>query len=294
MSARDLFATLTSASTTDDKANRDALDSLLALGSMGIPMLDVQARSTLTRKQLSDLSPTKTIESRLAHLKVLKELSRLPGGSNVQAEVQGLKALLGQVHLPSPAPAYRRPSTISQASTSSAGATAVGPSSLSGVLSRAWSGRKSKDNNSSEDSARLATPSPTLLRSPSPSSSSPVELADSPAPTPEEWEATDIALRCLNNALFLHETSRRTFTDDSVGGGARKIIGLLKVSHLAACMRCRRHQLTSCHSLRTRLPPQSTSSSSPAVSSSTRPSLSQTSIVAQSRRKASCSTCARP
>ena len=35
------------------------------------------------------------------------------------------------------------------------------------------------------------------------------------------WEQSDMALRCLNNTLFLHEQARALFTSQSVGGGQR-------------------------------------------------------------------------
>lgn len=248
-SAKDLWTTMTSG---DVPASPASVQSLLDLGMGGIPALDQQSRSTLTRKLLADISSKP--ENRMTYLKALKELSRLPGGSNAQAEVQGLRTLLEQVRLPAPS-VYRRHSASagpSSSSSASHGGVTSSPTSITGVLSRAWHSKKSNgtsvrrpstesgakpgisgrqpssENEGSRTSRETATPSPIAPNGGPISTSHPQQYQPPRPPSAEEWEATDIALRCLNNALFLHESSRRTFTDDSVGGGARRLVGLLK------------------------------------------------------------------
>ncbi|CAO1620403.1 unnamed protein product [Parajaminaea phylloscopi] len=245
------------------------LDILLGAGSLGIPALDLQRRRALTQTLLDTLSRTQmpsgenkqqspsVLRARRLALQALKELSRLPGGSNIQSEPTGMKVLLAQISLPSP-PA-QRPKAGPRRTSGSSGITSDGdadpailkaspPSSFSSAFSRAWQRGKGRarsverkgPHTSDEGPCSASTePTPSL---PSTDWSSHQRASTSSSMTETsavkearqtnrilsepDWESTDIALRCLNNALYLHEVSRLSFAEDTVGG-ARKAVKLL-------------------------------------------------------------------
>ncbi|CAO1613181.1 unnamed protein product [Sympodiomycopsis kandeliae] len=192
-------------------------------------------------------------------LKSLKELSRLPGGSLVQSEPTALRALLDQVIVP-PVPSSDSLTSPSNSSSSSSStdsrSTNNSQKGLAGVMKRAFNRDTPKGSSEKAPRRRPATshtsrskstptsgyltPTPAYvsatallrqstqtIRNRSSSHSSSSSLSSSvTAPSQIQWEITDLALRCINNALYLHETSRSSFADDQVGGG-RKAIQLL-------------------------------------------------------------------
>lgn len=127
-------------------------------------------------------------QTRLAALRVLKELSRTPSGSAPLAQQAGLRALLLQVDFAQQA--VRRNSLRSSTSPQTR------LSSLARTLRRVVDRRESNRN-------RFSTQS----------------LDDTEIGLEPDWPVTDMALRCLNNALFLHEDARLPFSSDEIGGG---------------------------------------------------------------------------
>ncbi|KAN0062404.1 hypothetical protein ACQY0O_005287 [Thecaphora frezii] len=169
-------------------------------------------------------------ELRLLSLKLLKELSRLPGGSSPLAERAGLESLLLQIDFPPP---RRRRSRKSASSDASLSASLSSSPSFAGTLSRALRRPKTASNGSrsSEGSGRRSRTSRTGKdAADSDESSVPEEelavAASSGVGAEADWLVTDMALRCLNNALFLNESSRLEFSGDEVGGG-RVAVALL-------------------------------------------------------------------
>lgn len=211
---------------------KEALSSFVAGGAAPLSIMTVQQRRSFGQALLDDLTAFKKLEStdedlRLLILQALKELSRLPGGSNVQSEPTGMRTLLDQVTLLSLPTAHHNKSSE-----------AASPSSvIGGAFSRAWMWTTATNKTLKPEKKDKAPPrkgstqslSGTTLSSTS-SRSSDTDSAiqeDRPSPPAASWEATDTALRCLNNAIYLHETSRRTFAEDDLGGG-RKAVRLLK------------------------------------------------------------------
>ncbi len=167
--------------------------------------------------------------TRLSALKVLKELSRLPGGSAPLGKPEALRILLRQVDFPkqrvrrfsSPTskPAALNgicshsvtadatsSNSVPVASTSSASASGYSLGSIAKTLRRAVSRRGSQQ---SERNVKDKDTSPS-----SDSTAEEYDMSDDP-----DWPITDMALRCLNNALFLNEDARLPFSAEDVGGG---------------------------------------------------------------------------
>ncbi|EPQ25675.1 uncharacterized protein PFL1_06747 [Pseudozyma flocculosa PF-1] len=163
-------------------------------------------------------------ELRLLSLKVLKELSRLPGGSSPLAERQGLESLLLQIDFPPAKRSAARKGRKSGSSGNSSPPPALSSSpSFAGTLSRALRRPKTPSSGS-----RGSDTSPRLFSTAKPSHADSDESAtidEEPAPSTSpndgapDWQITDMALRCLNNALFLHEASRLELSSEGVAGG---------------------------------------------------------------------------
>lgn len=146
--------------------------------------------------------------TRLSALKVLKELSRLPGGSAPLGKPESLRVLLAQVDFPRHRTrgADRNGAVSPTASTFSNGSAASAYSfgSIAKTLRRAVSRRGSVQSSHSKDKD---VPS-------SDGSAEELDVGNEP-----DWATTDMALRCLNNALFLNEDARLPFSSEDVGGG---------------------------------------------------------------------------
>lgn len=156
---------------------------------------------------------------RLSALKLLKELSRLPGGSTPLAKPESLRTLLQQVDFPkqrsrrSPtASTKQHGSRISTASTSSTSSSFSSSSAAATFNSIAKSLRRAVSRRGSQQSQRSSSKDKDL-----PSSDSSGE--EYGTATDPDWPITDMALRCLNNALFLNENARLPFSSDEIGGG---------------------------------------------------------------------------
>lgn len=183
----------------------------------------------------------------LLSLRCLKELSRLPGGSNVQSEPTGLRTLLRHVVLP-PSPSAAPPAVVSRSrqasldasdasSTKSSSSHSSAGTALTSAMHRVWSKGTTALRGSSSSNVGNDRKSGGALDGEGGHVGTHASVAISQDEGAQEaeaidWTATDTALRCLNNAILLHETSRKTFAEDTVGGG-RKVIGLLRVSRAA-------------------------------------------------------------
>ncbi|CBQ71513.1 conserved hypothetical protein [Sporisorium reilianum SRZ2] len=149
---------------------------------------------------------------RLSALKLLKELSRLPGGSAPLAKPEALRILLQQVDFPKQRvrrSSISTKSTASQAASSSASSNTAAAYTLASI---AKSLRRAVNRRGSQQSDRRLSKDKDM-----PSSDSGGEDYDMDADP--DWPITDMALRCLNNALFLNEAARLPFSSEDVGGG---------------------------------------------------------------------------
>ncbi|TKY87049.1 hypothetical protein EX895_003726 [Sporisorium graminicola] len=158
---------------------------------------------------------------RLSALNLLKELSRLPGGSAPLAKPEALRILLQQVDFPKQR--VRRSSITASTSTAkttgspAATSTASSPTSSNNAAtyslgSIAKSLRRAVNRRGSQRSDRRPSKDKDI-----PSSDSGGEDYETSADP--DWPITDMALRCLNNALFLNEAARLPFSSEDVGGG---------------------------------------------------------------------------
>ncbi|CDR99771.1 hypothetical protein [Sporisorium scitamineum] len=154
---------------------------------------------------------------RLSALKLLKELSRLPGGSAPLAKPEALRILLQQVDFPKQR-VPRSPRSISAKLTGSQAASSPSSSTVSNnaasytLGSIAKSLRRAVNRRGSQQSDCRLSKDKDI-----PSSDSGGEDYDLGADP--DWPITDMALRCLNNALFLNEAARLPFSSEDVGGG---------------------------------------------------------------------------
>lgn len=148
---------------------------------------------------------------RLSALRLLKELSRLPGGSAPLAKPEALRILLQQVDFPK----QRVPKTSQQgafASSTSSSSIPSAPNPAYTLGSIAKSLRRAVSRRGSHQSDRCHSKDKDA-----PSSDSGGEDYDTSADP--DWPITDMALRCLNNVLFLNEHARLPFSSQDVGGG---------------------------------------------------------------------------
>ncbi|EST06836.1 Guanine nucleotide exchange factor, Ric8 [Kalmanozyma brasiliensis GHG001] len=156
---------------------------------------------------------------RLSALKLLKELSRLPGGSTPMAKPESLRILLQQIDFPRqrvrrspPTSVKRHKHRISTASSSSTTSSFSASSAAHTFSSIAKSLRRAVSRRGSHRSERRGSKDKDM-----PSSDSSSE--EYGAAADPDWPITDMALRCLNNALFLNEDARLPFSSDEIGGG---------------------------------------------------------------------------
>ena len=149
--------------------------------------------------------------TRLSALQLLKELSRLPGGSAPLGKPEALRILLQQVDFPKQR--VRRSASASSTSASSNGTstTLTASSSTYSLGSIAKTLRRAVSRRGSQQSDRHSNSKD------APSSDSGGEEYDTGHDP--DWPITDMALRCLNNALFLNEDARLPFSSEDVGGG---------------------------------------------------------------------------
>ncbi|PWN18919.1 hypothetical protein BCV69DRAFT_284540 [Microstroma glucosiphilum] len=231
---------------------QDFLDAVTCGGGASrLAGMEVQMRRGFAQALLNDLAKSgpglpksehggEQRTSDLLSLQCLKELSRLPGGSNVQSEPTNLRILLQHVALP-PLPA--QPAVVGrsrQASVDASDASSVKSSSshssagaaLTSAMQRMWikgtTALRGSTSNSGSGSERRSS-GPANGEGHLGAQAAGIVSHDEGAQDMDsiDWTATDTALRCLNNAIFLHETSRKTFAEDTVGGG-RKVVGLLR------------------------------------------------------------------
>ncbi|KAJ9476146.1 hypothetical protein PHBOTO_006219 [Pseudozyma hubeiensis] len=148
---------------------------------------------------------------RLSALRLLKELSRLPGGSAPLAKPEALRILLQQVDFPKQR-VRRNPSQSASATSTSTSPNLSASNSAYTFGSIAKSLRRAVSRRGSQQSDRRLSKDKDA-----PSSDSGGEDYDTGADP--DWPITDMALRCLNNALFLNEDARLPFSTDEVGGG---------------------------------------------------------------------------
>ncbi|SNX88010.1 uncharacterized protein MEPE_06721 [Melanopsichium pennsylvanicum] len=160
--------------------------------------------------------------TRFSALKLLKELSRLPGGSAPLGDPEALRVLLQQVDFPkqrvrrsSIATSKLSASTPSTPTPSTPTPSNGAPSTLSvstySLVSIAKTLRRAVSKRASHQSDRCTkdrdVPS-------SESSSDEYDVSGDP-----DWLITDMALRCLNNALYLNQDARLPFSSQDIGGG---------------------------------------------------------------------------
>ncbi|GAK67542.1 uncharacterized protein PAN0_019d5770 [Moesziomyces antarcticus] len=241
------YLSLPSSARVDSPAQAQQwLDALASGGISALGSVSDSIRSKLTTAILNDIGAASgkregdyllnirsdvrwNANTRLSALKVLKELSRLPGGSAPLGKPEALRILLQQVDFPKQrvrrlSSSASKPAGLSGissqnvaadatsansvpvASTSSASASGYSLGSIAKTLRRAVSRRGSQQ---SERNAKDKDTSPS-----SDSTTEEYDMSDDP-----DWPITDMALRCLNNALFLNEDARLPFSTEDVGGG---------------------------------------------------------------------------
>lgn len=175
--------------------------------------------------------------TRLAALQLLKELSRLPGGSAPLGKPEALRVLLQQVDFPKQRvrrSASKLPAVNGAASSVCTAATGTASSSTPPLPSTS-----SLPNAGHSPSLPPVAPAysfgyfaKTLRRAVSRRGSHQSDRSSKDKDAPSEsiaeeydtsadpdWPITDMALRCLNNALFLNEDARLPFSSEDVGGG---------------------------------------------------------------------------
>ncbi|CEH15481.1 Signaling protein RIC-8/synembryn (regulates neurotransmitter secretion) [Ceraceosorus bombacis] len=153
--------------------------------------------------------------AKLIALRTLKEIGRLSAGGSAEiAKPESLRTLLACVHRPPPSLEGYKDSGAPISSALKRVIGRVTPSSRQRTSSS--SSNKSQaslglvpDSRSREARQRSASPSSHDERS--------LEMRD--CISIEQWRTTDMALRCINNALYLHEDMRSRFGSPQIGGG---------------------------------------------------------------------------
>ncbi|KAJ1021861.1 hypothetical protein NDA16_003624 [Ustilago loliicola] len=217
------------------------LDSLLSSGISALGSVSDSIRTKLATAMLNDISSASgtrqgdyllnarsnvrwNANTRLSALTLLKELSRMPGGSAPLGKPEALRILLQQVDFPKQRVRRSSISATSKLSTANASSQAVSSTSstlgfpngsastyslgsIAKTLRRAVNrhGSSQSDGSSSKDKDAPSSDS---------SSGEEYDMGGDP-----DWPITDMALRCLNNALFLNEDARLPFSSEDVGGG---------------------------------------------------------------------------
>lgn len=233
---REYLSTPSSTRVDSPKQTQQWLDALLAGGLPLLGSVSDSIRAKLASALLNDTEAASGTRegdpllnarsdvrwnsaTRLSALKLLKELSRLPGGSTPLAKPESLRILLQQVDFPRQrtrrslaASTKQHGSRISTASTSSTSSSFSSSSAAATFSSIAKSLRRAVSRRGSQQSQRSSSKDKDL-----PSSDSSGE--EYSTATDPDWPITDMALRCLNNALFLNEAARLPFSSDEIGGG---------------------------------------------------------------------------
>ncbi|PWN43537.1 hypothetical protein IE81DRAFT_77642 [Ceraceosorus guamensis] len=153
--------------------------------------------------------------AKLVALRTLKEIGRLSaGGSAEVAKPESLRTLLACVHRPPPSLEGYKDSGAPISSALKRVIGRVTPSSRQRT--------SSSSSNKSQASLRLVPDSRSRearQRSASPSSHDGRSLVMRDHISIEQWRTSDMALRCINNALYLHEDMRSRFGSPEIGGG---------------------------------------------------------------------------
>lgn len=214
------------------------LDSLLSSGISALGSVSDSIRSKLATAILNDMATASgtregdyllnarshvrwNADIRLSALKLLKELSRMPGGSASLGKPEASRILLQQVDFPKQRVRRasmslshsKRPSGSRRSQAASSTSSTLGlPNHSLGSIAKTL--RRAVKRRGSAQSCRSSSQVKDAPSSDSSSSGEEYDIGRDP-----DWTITDLALRCLNNALFLNQDARLPFSSDEVGGG---------------------------------------------------------------------------